>query len=61
MKEQKQTLEDFLTKRIEENIKLFTEKELELINDNNLLIRKIYILSLEFQILILKGNNLLYI
>ena len=45
MKEQKQTLEDFLTKRIEENIKLFTEKELELINDNNLLIRKIYILG----------------
>lgn len=45
MKRKKQTLEDFLTKRITENVKLFTQKELDLINNNNSLIKKIYILG----------------
>ena len=45
VKRKKQTLEDFLTKRITENVKLFTQKELDLINNNNSLIKKIYILG----------------
>ena len=45
VKRKKQTLEDFLTKRITENVKLFTQKQLDLINNNNSLIKKIYILG----------------
>lgn len=41
----KTNLEKFIKKRILENKQLFTEEELTVINNNNIIIKKIYLLG----------------
>ena len=43
----KMKLEDFIRKRIFENRKMFSKKELTKIDENIILIKKIYILALK--------------
>lgn len=45
-------IEEIVKKRIEENQELFSKKEIEIINNNPVIIKKIYLLGL------LDGKNL---
>lgn len=45
VKYEKNNLEKFIEERIEENKELFTEEELTAINNNNIIVKKIYLLG----------------
>ena len=45
VEKEKNNLEKFIVERVEENKNLFTEEEMEIIKNNTILIKKIYLLG----------------
>lgn len=43
--EEQNSIEKFILERIEENKELFTQKEMEIIKSNKIIIKKIYLLG----------------